>query len=186
MAIITIGGNIGTGKTTLAGRLANTLGYEYVYVAKTFRDLAKQKGLSIDDFYAEMKNNPKLERETDERQAKLMREKDNLVVQGRIAWYFAKLSPFQVFNILLVIDPMVGAERVAQRPESKGKTVREVARGNIFRETTERERYKMLYDIQNHLDPKHYDFMLDTTKLTEAEVFKKVISKIRERLEADV
>ncbi len=186
MAIITIGGNIGTGKSTLARRLANTLGYEYVYTGQIFRDLAAKRGLSIEDFYAEMKNSPKLEREIDERQAKLMREKDDLIVQGRIAWYFAKLSPFQVFNILLIVDPMVGAERAAQRPESKGKAVREVARANIFRETTERERYKMLYDIQNHLDPKHYDFMLDTTKLTEDEVFKKVISKIRERLESDV
>lgn len=186
MAIITIGGNIGTGKSTLARRLANTLSYEYIYTGQTFRDLAKKKGLSIEDFYAEMKNNSKLEREIDERQAKLMREKDNLVVQGRVAWYFAKLSPFQVFNVFLTVDPMVGAERVAQRPESKGKTVREVARGNIFRETTERERYKMLYEIQNHLDPRHYDFMLDTSKLTEDEVFKKVVAKIQERFEAEV
>ncbi len=186
MAIITIGGGIGTGKSTLARRLANTLGYEYIHVGEAFRDLAAKQGLSIEDFYAELKNNPKLEREIDERQAKLMREKDNLMVQGRVAWYFAKLSPFQVFNILLAVDPMVGAERVAQRPESRGKSVREVARANIFRETTERERYKMLYGIQNHLDPKHYDFMIDTTGLTENEVFKKTLGKIRERLEPDV
>jgi len=41
----------------------------------------------------------------DQRQATLMREKDNLIVQGRIAWYFAKSSPFKIFNVFLAVDP---------------------------------------------------------------------------------
>ena len=32
------------------------------------------------------------------------------------------------------------------------------------REKMERERYAMLYGIENHLDPAHYDFVLDTTR----------------------
>jgi cytidylate kinase len=46
----------------------------------------------------------------------------------------------------------------------------------------ERERYKMLYGIEDHLDPKQYDFVLDTTSLTEQEVFDKVMWLVKARL----
>src|ERR1035438_9108859 len=96
--IITIGGNLGAGKTTLAARLAKALDYEELYVGGIFRELAFEQGFSIEDFYARLKNNPQVEREADDRQATLMRERDNLIVQGRIAWYFANESPFKIFN----------------------------------------------------------------------------------------
>jgi len=47
------------------------------------------------------------------------------------------------------------------------------------REKMERERYRMLYGIENHLDPAHYDFALDTTSLTEREVFEKAMAEVR-------
>ena len=43
MAIITIGGNPGSGKTTLAVKLAAFLGYEELYVGGIFRELAAER-----------------------------------------------------------------------------------------------------------------------------------------------
>jgi cytidylate kinase len=65
--IITIGGNLGAGKTTLAGKLAAALGYEELYVGGIFREMAAEKRLSIEEFYAQIKNDPALEREVDQR-----------------------------------------------------------------------------------------------------------------------
>ena len=112
----------------------------------------------------------------------MMREKDDLIVQGRVAWYFAKSSPFKVFNILLTVNPIVGAERVEEKKENVGKTTDEVAVATGEREKMERERYAMLYGIENHLDSKQYDFVLDTTSLTEQEVFEKVLWLVKARL----
>jgi predicted cytidylate kinase len=186
MAIITIGGHVGAGKTTLANRLAEALGYENLYMGAIFRKIAAERGMTIEEFYAKLQEDPKLEQSIDERQSKLMSEKDNLVVQGRVAWFFAKGSFFTVFNIFLAVDPAVGAERSAQRPENQGRPIAEIKRANAARMRTEVERYKNLYGIENFLDPGHYDYILDTTSMSEDEVLAKMIEKIKDRIEADL
>lgn len=180
--IITIGGNLGAGKTTLANHLAETLHYEQLYIGGIFREMAVEKGLSIKQFYAQLKDDPALEQAVDQRQAAAMRERDDLIVQGRVAWYFAKGSPFAVFNIFLAVDPVVGAKRESKKDDRTEMSAHEdVAAATAERERLERERYAMLYGIENHLDPAHYDFMLDTTSLTEQEVFQKVLAAIQLR-----
>jgi len=186
MAIITIGGHVGAGKTTLAARLTRALGYEELYMGGIFREIAAERGMSIEAFYAELKNDPKLEQSIDERQAKLMQEKDNLVVQGRVAWFFSKGSMATIFNIFLTVDPEVGAKRTAERPENADRPFEEIRKANKERTQTEIERYKHLYGIQNFLDPGHYDYVLDTSDLTEDEVLATVLQKIKDRIEADI
>lgn len=176
--IITIGGNLGAGKTTLAAKLSEALHYEELYVGGIFRQMAAEKNLTIEQFYAELKSDPAVEQAVDKRQATLMRERDNVVVQGRVAWYFAKSSPFGVLNVLLTVDPAVGARRSGERKENIGKTTDEMVIVTAEREKVERERYAMLYGIKDHLDPAHYDLVLDTTSLTIDQVFEKVLSAV--------
>ncbi|HVM77347.1 MAG TPA: cytidylate kinase family protein [Candidatus Paceibacterota bacterium] len=186
MAIITIGGHIGAGKTTIAARLANTLGYDELYMGGIMREFARERGMTIEEFYAELKNNPKLEQSIDERQAKLMLEHDDLVVQGRVAWFFAKGSPFTVYNIFLAVDPEVGAERSRRRPENATRSIKELAAANRERLQNEIERYRSLYGIQNFLDYGHYDFVLDTSEMDEPQVLGKILEKLHERIEPDM
>lgn len=177
--IITIGGNPGAGKTTLASNLEKELHYKQLYVGGIFRDMAAEKNLSVEQFYAQLKEDPALEQAVDQRQATLMREHDDLIVQGRVAWYFAKSSPFKVFNILLTVSPAVGAARAGEKKENVGKTADEMVIATADREKMERERYAMLYGIEDHLDPAHYDFVLDTTSLTEQEALNRVLTHLR-------
>lgn len=81
MAIITFGGDLGSGKTTLAKRVAEALNYQELYVGGIFREMAAEKGMSIEEFYAQMSEEPELEKAVDVRQEKLMKERDNVVVQ---------------------------------------------------------------------------------------------------------
>jgi predicted cytidylate kinase len=179
--IITIGGNVGAGKSTLAAMLSHELNYEQLYVGGIFREMAAKKNLTIEQFYTELKNDPAIEQAVDERQATLMREKDNLIVQGRIAWYFAKNSPFKIFNIFLAVDSATGARRSGERKENAGRSTDEMIIATTEREKMERERYSMLYGIENHFDAAHYDFVLDTSALTPQETFDKVIAAIKEQ-----
>ncbi len=182
--IITIGGNVGAGKTTLASKLAPALNYEQLYVGGIFREMAAEKNLSIEQFYAQLKDDPAIEQSVDQRQATMMRETDNLIVQGRIAWYFAKSSPFQVFNIFLQVDPATGARRSGERKENIGRSTDEMVIATTEREKMERERYKMLYGIEDHLNPEHYSLVIDTSTLNEQEVFQKALDAIQARLRA--
>jgi cytidylate kinase len=176
--IITIGGNIGAGKTTLAARLSRALGYEELYIGGGMRDMAAEREIPIEEFYEKLKDEPDLERSVDDRQKRMMHEKENLIVQGRIAWFFAKESPFKVFNVFLGVSPEVGAQRSLKRPENVGRTQNEMVKANAERAELELERYRTLYDIENFLDPKHYDFILDSTNLTEDEVLQKILHAI--------
>lgn len=107
-----------------------------------------------------------------------MQEHDNCIIQGRIAWHFAKQSPFRVCNICITVHPSVGADRQLQRPENKGKTAEEIMRLSLKRTNEERERYRALYGIEDYLDPAHYDFVLDATTLSIEEVSEKVLGFI--------
>ena len=182
MAIITIGGDLGAGKTTLAASLSKALGYEELYMGGIMREAAAEQNLSIEAFYVRLKNNPDLERSMDDRQSALMQKKDDLVVQGRIAWFFAKQSPFKVFNIMLQVDPQIGAERTKEREENGNRDIAELEEANKKRKKTELERYRLLYGIDNFLDPGHYDFTLDTSHIGKDEVFSKVMEKVRETI----
>ena len=186
MAIITIGGNIGAGKTTLAAKLAKALDYDELYMGHIFRMMAREQGLSIEEFYANLASDPATEEAIDKQQEEFMKTNDDIVVQGRIAWFFAKTSPFVSFNIFLTVDPVVGAERTSQRPENAGRSIDVMARENEKREQTEKERYEKLYDIDDFTLPSHYDFVLDTTNLSLDQAFEKVYTKIKERLDSDV
>lgn len=176
--IVTIGGNVGAGKTTLAPRIAKALRYEELYIGGVMRQFAAERGMTIEAFYAALKDDPELEKSIDARQAKLMQERDNLVIQGRVAWFFAKQSPYRSFNIFLGVSPEVGAARTKERPENAGRDLPELAAANAIRTQNELERYRALYGIENFLDPQHYDFSLDTTNLTENDVLEKILKAI--------
>jgi cytidylate kinase len=179
MAIVTIGGNIGAGKTVLAARLAAMLGYEELYVGGIFRKVAQERGVPIDEFYASLKNDAGLERKIDERQSDMMKEKQNLVIQGRVTWYLAKQNAVPAINILLMVDPRVGAERKMKQGIYAGKNIEEVIILQQKREQDERDHYRSLYGIEDHLDPKHYDIILDTSPLDENEVFEKIFTEVK-------
>jgi predicted cytidylate kinase len=179
--IITIGGNVGSGKTTLAELLSKELGFEQLYMGGIFREMAAEKNLSIEQFYAQLKDDPATEQAVDNRQATLMREKDNLIVQGRIAWYFAQGSPSKIFNIFLAVNPAIGARRSGERKENVGRSADEMVIATAEREKTERERYQMLYGIENYMDPEHYDYILDTSDLKADEALAIVLTEIKKR-----
>jgi len=178
MAIITVGGNPGSGKTTLAAKLAAELGYEELYVGGIFREIAAERSITVERLSADIKNDPMLELSIDARQEKLMREKDNVVIQGRVAWYFSRKSPFKIINLFLATNPAVGAERVAKRKEDHTKSVEEIAQATKERVQHDRERYQKLYKIEDYLDPSHYDIILDTSDLTEEEVLQKTLERL--------
>lgn len=177
MAVIRISGEPGSGKTTLGKRLAQVIGYEFYYTGKIFREMAAKAEKSIEEFYNEMANNPELEKSIDDRQAQLMNEKDELVVDGRIAPFLP--SRFWTINILLQVHPTTGAHRQKNRPENKDKTVERILELSWKRLDNERSRYQKLYGIENHLDPKKFDIIIDTNLLNEEEAFIVILYEVR-------
>lgn len=172
MAVIRVTGHIGSGKSTLCKELAKALNYEYHYTGGIVRTMAAEMGLSIEDFYKWLERHPEKERSVDNRQEELMIEKDNLVVEGRMAPFLG--CAFKTVNIFLRVHKEEGAKRLQKRPENRGKTIDELMQSAGEREDAERKRYWELYGLEDHLDENDpiFDIIIDTTRKTEEEVLK--------------
>lgn len=180
MAIIRVGGHLGAGKTTLCKKLAEHLGYQYSYTGGVFREMAKERGLTIEEFYSQLVADPALEKSVDDRQIDLMMSRDNLVMEGRITAFLP--CAFRPVNLFIKVDEVEGVRRQMNRPENHGRTIYEMLVLSRKRVREERERYQLLYEIPDHLDEKCYHLVVDSTYLSPEELLQEVIRQIEDHL----
>jgi predicted cytidylate kinase len=175
--VIRVSGYPGAGKTTLCKKLTEELGYGYRNGGDIFRAMAAEKKMSIEDFYKSLVDDPVQEKSVDDRAVEIMAANDDLVMEGRVVPFLP--CPHPIFNILLMVSPRVGAERDLARPANAGRSVEEMMRQTEERIATEKKHYKTLYNIDDHFNAKHYDLVIDTSSLSPAQVFEKVMFEIK-------
>jgi len=173
--IISISGKPGAGKSTIAKILAEKLKLKNYYMGGIIRNMAKEKGITLQEFYAKSTDVDKL---IDDHLTKLGKEQDNFIVESRTAFHFIPHS----VKIYLDIDLEEGAKRIFkesqkenERNEKKYKDVEETKDWIEKRLETEKEHYGTLYNFDAH-DKNHFDYILDTTDLTLEEVQEKLIN----------
>ncbi len=138
--IITIGGLAGTGTTTAAEVLSEKLDIPYLSTGSIFRDMAKERGMSVLEFSEFAENNTGIDIEIDKRQAELARESENLIIEGRLSAYFVEAD----LKVWLITPFDTRASRIATRED---KTI-DLAKQEIqIREESEALRYKDIHDI---------------------------------------
>lgn len=169
--IITISGPPGSGKSGVAKALALRLGLRHYSVGDLRRRLAREQGLTIDEYNRLGESTDETDRTPDEYQARLGREEDGFIIDSRLGFHFIPQS----FKVRLDVDPWVGAERIfraerakeqAERHYSSGAEVRHV---NEAREASDHKRYQMYYGI-SYEDDRQYDLIVDTTNKAVDEV----------------
>lgn len=158
--ILTIGGLVGAGKTTLARRLAEAHGMSYVSIGEIMRQMAKERNVSLNEFGKLAEKDPSIDKEIDERQRSLA--KDNCIFDSRLSAFLIDSD----LKIWLTAPLDVRAERLAKR---EGVPVEEAMANIKRREGSERKRYKKFYDI-NLDDLSVYDLVLNTTYFTPDEM----------------
>ncbi len=176
--IISFGGSIGSGKSGVARRIAEKLGWPYYDMGDIRRKLAAERGMTLEEFNKLGEIDPKTDTDVDEYQAKLGKENDNFVITGRTSWHFIPHS----LKLFLKVDPRIGAERVfrslAGRNEADGlDSVDDVLAANQRRVESDRLRYKKYFNIDVY-DESHYDHVIDTSKISQDEAFAKVCAII--------
>ncbi len=175
--IISISGDPGSGKSTIAKRLAEKLGWQRYYIGKLRREAAKQRGMTLAEYNKYGESHPETDKEVDEFQKKLGQEKDNFIIEGRTSWYFIPHSVKLYFKV----DPLEGARRVFAELQKKNErnegenlnSIEDVLKSHQERQKSDDKRYRKYYNI-NCFDEKNFDFVIDTTNLTPDEVFAKV------------
>ncbi|NJE25448.1 cytidylate kinase [Thermococcus sp. MV5] len=168
--VITVSGLAGSGTTTLCKNLAEYYGFKHIYAGLIFRQMAKERGMSLQEFqeYAEM--HPEIDREVDKRQVEAAKE-CNVVIEGRLAGWMVKTADLKIW---LDAPIQVRAQRVARR---EGVSVEEAFMQIAEREMQNRKRYLNLYGVDIN-DLSIYDLTINTAKWGPDGVFKIVKAAI--------
>jgi cytidylate kinase len=106
-----------------------------------------------------------------------MKVQDNLVLDSRTMHLHD--TPFQTAKILLTVQPEVGAKRMHEENPEKYPSLAHALRASQERLNVERERYHFRYGVQNFLDPKYFDIVLDTSVMTPQEVLENIIQNLK-------
>lgn len=159
--IVTIGGSIGSGKTTLAKAISERFSMRHISAGKVMRDMAKEKGISLIEFSKYAETNSEIDKEIDRRQKELAKE-GNCVLDGRISAYMMESD----LCIWLDAPIEVRAKRVSNRENLPEK---EALEGILKREGSEKKRYKEIYNIDLD-DRKIYDIILNTKRVNVEEM----------------
>jgi cytidylate kinase len=168
--IVTIGGPIGSGKTTVAQAIAERFGFRHISAGIVFRGMAEEKGLSLEEFSRLAEKDSSFDKTVDEKQKELAKD-GNAVVDGRLSGRFIDAE----VKIWLTAPLNLRAERVSKR---ENKTFEQARVELEKREESEAIRYKRLYNI-NLYDVSGYDVVLNTA-LWSAEGVIKIIETLIE------
>jgi cytidylate kinase len=175
--IITISGLPGSGKTTVARMAAKRMGFSHYSAGDMRGRMAMERGLTIDQLNEIGKKEEWTDKDVDKVIEDLGKKKDNIVVDGWVAFRFIPRS----VKIFLYVDLKVGAKRIfmnQRKDEERKGSVREIYEMIRKRVKESNERYKKHYGI-DFLDGKNYDHIIDTTHLHIEQVVEKVIEFCR-------
>jgi CMP/dCMP kinase len=161
--IITIAGSPGSGKSSTAKALAVALGYRHFSSGDLFRQLAVERGQSIEA----MNISAEMQRDIDLKVDELLQQKylteDRLVIDSRMAWHWMPRS----FKVFLILDPATAAERIFAHVRAAGRmsedaaSVEEMRRSIDRRSESEKKRYRSLYRV-DATNPLNFDVVINT------------------------
>jgi len=180
LKIITLTGDLGSGKSTVSAILCRQLGYDYIYTGKIQRDLALKYGMTTVELNRYAETHPEIDHEIDAT-FKSLSQSSHLVVDSRLAWFFLPDS----FKVFLKTDIAVATDRIfhdTKRLNETYETPREAMQNLLERKKSENLRYRTLYgaDCENLCN---FDLTLDTSKDTPEEVAEKIIVSYQKWLE---
>jgi predicted cytidylate kinase len=165
---ITLSGDLGSGKSTVATELSRRLGLRKVSMGDYHRALARSEGLSELQLNRPSARSGEVDTQVDGLQRELARSGEPLIVDSRLGWHFFA----DAFKVQLQADPMTAARRVLSRPASDTEgyvSLEDALRGLRERSEIERDRFLKTYGVDKSR-LRNYDLVCDTTSATPHEV----------------
>ncbi len=171
--IISLAGDLASGKGTVSEILIKDLNYGIYRNGEYARKLAKDMGLDITSFNEYLGKHPEIDLQIEKSAAEYAKNHDNFIIDARLGWYAVPES----FKVYLKVDINVAAKRAfndAKRKKTESfATVEEQKADLEKRFRLENERYWKLYKVHKE-DMSNYDFVLDTTDLTPEQTAEKI------------
>jgi len=156
--IITISGLPGSGTSTVSAILSRRIGARVVSAGDIFRKMAKERGLTLEEFGASATDNEEIDREIDRSQKEIASdarsEAADVILEGRLSAWMADPD----LAVFVTAPQDVRAARVAHR---EGTPLSDAATQIRERELCEAARYEKYYGIDVN-DPEVYDLVINS------------------------
>lgn len=179
---ITITGELGSGKSTVAKLLSEKHGFEVYSTGSIQREIAKEKGISTLELNQQMANDIHniYDKMIDEKTVALSRANlgKDIVFDSRMAWHFVEKS----FKVYVTVDAFVAANRVilAERGEEEQyHSLKEAAKSLMKRKQLEDTRFAEMYLVQT-TDFNNYDLIVDSTSIAPDELAEFILEKAKD------
>jgi cytidylate kinase len=170
--IITLTGDLGSGKSTLSRLLIEELNYSYIYTGAIQRRIAKRLNMTTTQLNIYSETHPEIDEEIDNTFCSLGNT-GSLIVDSRMAWFFIPHS----FKVYLQVDAQVAARRImgdSERGSEKYASIEDAVEKITLRKQSENRRYLQLYNADCS-DMSNYNLVVDTSHLLPGEVLKTVL-----------
>jgi cytidylate kinase len=156
--LITVSGPAGSGKSTLAVNLADALDYTHVSGGDIFRSLAEERGMTPLELNKAAEEDDQIDRDLDRRLRDIAAERDDIVLESRLAGWMAGEYADLKFWLTAPLDAR--ANRIAER---EGKPFEQARAETEERSESEAQRYADYYDI-DFSDRSIYDLVINTAR----------------------
>lgn len=170
---ISLAGDLGSGKSTVASILTEAIGAERYSTGTIVRSIAERMGMTIGELNVYMETHPEIDREVDDGLVALADDPRSLIIDSRMAWHFTKGT----FKVYLSTDLETAAARImsANRICEHASTLEETVACTKARRESEKKRYSEKYGV-DITDFSNYSLVVDTTYATPEEVAGVIIS----------
>ena len=173
--IIAISGLHGTGKSTISKKLAEKLQLRYYSTGNAFREFAEKMNMTLEEFSEYVEQHPDIDKDLDNKIVDIAKQ-GNVVAESQLSGYL--LDKIAVYKILLKCPLELRVKRMSERD---GMNYEEKLKETRFRENSELERFKILYniDVSDEKRAKEvFDLIIETQNLTIDETVNKIIDLI--------
>ena len=182
-SIITIAGDLGSGKSTVAEMISCELSFERYSTGDVQRTLAKERGVTSLELNVLAETKKDIDSLIDSALTSLAESGKRLVVDSRLAWHFIPHS----FKVYLSVDPLIASQRI-QNDSIRGTveeyaSVEEAYEKISQRRSSEEKRFNTLYDV-DIANYNNYDLIIDTSYSTPSTVASVLIECFRQWVES--
>lgn len=180
---ITITGNLGSGKSSIA-KIIKEKGYEIISTGNIFRELAMEKGLSVEEFNQQVNEATKrgdrsVDQMIDDTTTRIGKERDMILFDSRLAWNFVPDS----FKVFVITDIDEASRRVfndSVRANSESYDSQETCKKALInRQELESVRFKDIYSI-DYYNMSNYNLVIESTSAAPAELADEILRRLEE------
>jgi len=176
--IISISGLHGTGKSTIAKKIAEALDYNYYSTGNAFREKAKEMRMTLEEFTRHVENHPEIDNELDDKIVEMAKRGD-IIVDSQLSGFL--LKSIADLRIILTCPLETRVKRMSERDAT---SYNEKMEETLMREQSEAKRFKELYNIDlkdaNQIKKAH-DVILATEGLSIEQVFNNAMHVIKNK-----